>query len=118
MDDNKEKEEVTLVTDIDRSSPLKDSMISDSPFGEVKKPTKIERKEKNKDYEIEIQNVEFCENVMIVEWAANIGFGQYVIQRRSDGRLYADTEYMDIQDDKAFSEQLFKELVKCLIIEG
>lgn len=40
-----------------------------------------------------------------IEWTSDIGFGQYDIQIR-DGRLVADSECMDKDEDKAFLRKL------------
>lgn len=64
---------------------------------------------------------------MRIYWSSDIGFGTLDVAKRSgnDGDdfespeeliIAADTEYMDSQDDKAFTEKLMSLLVEKLIV--
>lgn len=53
-----------------------------------------------------------------VSWSAQgIGFGEYVLWWGDDGKLHADTEYMDKGEHKEFTEAILAALVKEIIID-
>ena len=58
-----------------------------------------------KDYKIEIRNVIFAKNAMIINWDANIGWGQLTIEKTDNG-YDIDTECLG--DD--FVKQCFQAL--------
>ena len=78
----------------------------------------------NKDYGLEINEVwiaknDLCPNGCIgIDWSGNIGFGQWVAELGDDGKLHANTECMDSNDDKLFTKQLLEALLKEIVIEG
>ena len=54
-----------------------------------------------------------------ISWCAKgIGFGEYVLAWEDDGKLHADTEYMDKGEHKEFTEAIMAALVKEIIIDG
>ena len=54
-----------------------------------------------------------------VYWSADgIGFGEYVLAWEDDGKLHADTECMDKEEHKEFTEAIMAALVKEIIIDG
>ena len=54
-----------------------------------------------------------------VYWSADgIGFGEYVLAWEDDGKLHADTECMDKEGHKEFTEAIMAALVKEIIIDG
>lgn len=52
-----------------------------------------------------------------VYWSGDIGFGEFVLAWGEDGRLHADTEYLDSEDDRSFTEAILRLLVKEIIID-
>lgn len=56
-----------------------------------------------KEYDISINYIDFCENVVIIGWSANIGFGQLTIYRSNEDndKFYFDTECLsdDFRDE-------------------
>ena len=74
----------------------------------------LDRKHKIDEIHLAVNNVEpfaseTCSGV-IIEWSADIGFGQYTLLRKKDSsgayQWIAETEHMDSEDDKAFGEAL------------
>lgn len=55
---------------------------------------------------------------MRVNWSSDFGFGQLDIYVGLDGVLKADTEYMDSEDDKEFTQAVLSKLLEKLIIVG
>lgn len=54
---------------------------------------------------------------LIFEWSSDIGFGQYEIyQAIGSSEWYAESEYMDINEDKEFTRELMKLFIKQLDI--
>lgn len=49
---------------------------------------------KNKDFKVSVDNVEFNEQAMIIEWSGDIGWGKCVLLKNADGKLDIDDEYM------------------------
>lgn len=69
--------------------------------------------------EIWIAKHEHCPNGVIgINWSApNCGFGQYTMVLGEDGKLHADTEHMDKNDDKRFTKLLLQLLIDKIDIE-
>ena len=64
------------------------------------------------DYKVKVDDVQIQDNVIIIQWSGNIGFGEYTIRKDiSSGKLTADSERMDSNEDKAFLELLLKDIV-------
>ena len=56
---------------------------------------------------------------VVIEWYSDIGFGEYTLYKRNGTEEWsADSELMDIDEDKAFIEELLKLLVERLNIRG
>ena len=54
---------------------------------------------------------------LIIEWSSDIGFGQYEIyQAVGSTEWYADSEYMDINEDKEFIRELMRLFIEKLDI--
>lgn len=53
-----------------------------------------------------------------VYWSGDIGFGEFCLYWEDDGKLHADTEYLDKDNDKRFTEAILKLLVKEIVIDG
>ena len=54
---------------------------------------------------------------LIIEWSSDIGFGQYEIyQAVGSTEWYADSEYMDINEDKEFIRELMRLFIEQLDI--
>lgn len=50
-----------------------------------------------------------------ISWSSDIGFGEYRIYRKTEeetGIWYGDSECMDMNDDKAFLEELMSLFIK------
>lgn len=52
-----------------------------------------------------------------VYWSGDAGFGEFVLTWGDDGKLHADTEHMDREEDKRFTEAILKLLVAQIIID-
>ncbi len=52
-----------------------------------------------------------------VYWSGDVGFGEYVLFWGEDGKLHADTEFMDRGEDKAFTAEILRLLVEQIIID-
>lgn len=52
-----------------------------------------------------------------VYWSGDVGFGEFVLTWRDDGKLHADTEHMDRGEDKRFTEAILKLLAAQIIID-
>ena len=64
------------------------------------------------DYKVRVDDVQIQDNVIIIQWSGNIGFGEYTIWKGiPSGKLSADSERMDSSEDKAFLELLLKDIV-------
>lgn len=54
-------------------------------------------------------------NGFTIYWSSNIGFGEYTIGKEpkdEDGKLYADSEYTDSNDDKEFISELMRLVIE------
>lgn len=69
---------------------------------------------KTEIYEIEV--VVIGDHILI-KWEANVGWGEYTLTRKGD-EWYADSEYMDKGDNKAFLTALLNRFVEDVIVEG
>lgn len=64
--------------------------------------------------DIEITNVSFEPFItefgsgFVIRWAGNIGFGEYTVYRREDGKWSVDSERMDDKSDHSFFDLLMK----------
>ena len=52
-----------------------------------------------------------------VYWSGDIGFGEFVLKWGDDGKLHANTEFLDHGDDKRFTEAILKLLVSEIVID-
>lgn len=52
-----------------------------------------------------------------VYWSSDIGFGEFVLKWGDDGKLHANTEFLDRGEDKRFTEAILKLLVSEIIID-
>ncbi len=52
-----------------------------------------------------------------IDWMANIGWGQYILTFGEDGKLHADTEFLDSNDDKRFTKAVLTALADEIIID-
>lgn len=50
-------------------------------------------------------------------WSGDVGFGEFVLAWGKDGKLHADTEHMDREEDKRFTEAILKLLTAHIIID-
>lgn len=65
-----------------------------------------ERKNNVNEINLDVRNIiTHSSGGIRIEWTSDIGFGQYDIQIR-DGRLVADSESMDKDEDKSFLRKL------------
>lgn len=53
-----------------------------------------------------------------VYWSGDIGWGEFVLVWGEDGKLHANTEYLDHDTDKRFTEAILKLLVNEIIIDA
>lgn len=72
---------------------------------------------------LEITSVEPFENNkwegLGINWDSDIGFGTYIIYKKpGESELYADSEHMDTNEDKAFLQELLRLLLEKIKIEG
>jgi len=51
-----------------------------------------------------------------ISWSANVGFGEYTLFVDKKGNIRGDTEFMDSNNDKKFTQLLFNELINKLNI--
>lgn len=51
-----------------------------------------------------------------INWSGDIGFGEYVLTWDNDGKLHADTEWLDSAEDKRFTESILRLLVSEIVI--
>jgi len=59
------------------------------------------------------------EKGIVIEWNADIGFGEYAfIKRESSGLWLVDSEGMDSDDDKAFGKKLLELWMEKTLIVG
>lgn len=64
-------------------------------------------------------NTKVCPNGGIgVSWVGDIGFGQFTLVWEDDGSLHADTECLDSDDDRLFTETILKLLAQRVVIDG
>lgn len=72
---------------------------------------------------LEITSVEPFENNswegLCISWDSDIGFGTYTIYKKpGESELYADSEHMDSNEDKAFLQELLRLFLEKIKIEG
>lgn len=60
--------------------------------------------------DLTVEGLESIEGGVRLLWSATIGFGTYDIFLQ-DGKIVADSETMDSNDDKEFLKQLFSSLL-------
>lgn len=54
-----------------------------------------------------------------IAWVSDIGFGLYTIYRKPDeSEWHGDSEYMDVDEDKAFLQELLRLFLEKIKIEG
>ncbi len=54
-----------------------------------------------------------------MSWSApNVGFGEWALYWGDDGKLHADTEYMDQDEHKEFTRAIMNALVEKIVIDG
>lgn len=77
------------------------------------------------NYQVEIHSVrpaslEACpKGGVLVSWSApNVGFGEWALYWGGDGKLHADTEYMDQGEDKEFTRAIMNALVDEIVIDS
>ena len=79
------------------------------------------RKHNVKEIHLRIDDIEGFTNDeytgCIISWSSDIGFGEYSLYRKvgdtdGDFKLYADSEYMDSNDDKEFISKLMRLVVE------
>ena len=80
----------------------------------------MSRKHNPKKIRLEITDVELFETTSsegaIIRWCSDIGFGEYTITRHDEsGNIYGYSECMDINEDKAFLEELLTKLKDTII---
>ena len=80
----------------------------------------MSRKHDPKKIHLEITYVELFTTTSnegaVIGWCSDIGFGEYTIRHDESGNIYGYSECMDINEDKAFLEELLTKL-KDIIIE-
>ena len=54
---------------------------------------------------------------MVIDWTSDIGWGQYALFWGEDGKLHAETECLDSEDDKKFTKAILEALVDEIIID-
>lgn len=68
-----------------------------------------------KDYKVSVNDIRPIESGFIIDWRANIGFGQLVVytERNKDIlTIKAQTECMCSNADKEFMKQIFASLIE------
>lgn len=55
---------------------------------------------------------------IVIKWDSDIGFGEYTIFKPVDSdQWYAESEYMDTNEDKSFIKELMKLFIEKINIE-
>lgn len=63
-------------------------------------------------------STEICPNGGIgVDWTARIGWGQWTLYWGEDGKLHADTECLDNNENKLFTKAILHALVDEIVID-
>lgn len=85
----------------------------------------ISRKHNVKEIHLRVDDIKGYSNEVFngvtIYWSSDIGFGEYTIGKEpkdDSGKIYADSECMDSNDDKEFISELMRLLVNKLIITG
>lgn len=65
---------------------------------------------------LQVNDIGFFKNGMVILWSSDIGFGEYTIVKEERGELIGLSECMDCQEDKAFIRKLLELLAEKLII--
>lgn len=52
-----------------------------------------------------------------VYWSSDIGFGEFVLLWGDDGKLHAETEFLDREDDRRFTAAVLNLLVSEITID-
>ena len=82
----------------------------------------VARKRDVKEINLEVTDIKFNEDAMIISWVSDIGWGEYWIGITEYGDLEADSECMDRGDDKSFLKELLSlasdNIVKKVLIAG
>lgn len=68
------------------------------------------------DINLSIYKIEPIKNGLCIYWDSSIGFGEYNIWVKEDGKVYGDSECMDSQDDKDFIRKLFELIAEQMTI--
>lgn len=66
---------------------------------------------------LQVNDVGFFKNGMVILWSSDIGFGEYTIVKKEEGELIGLSECMDCQEDKAFIKKLLELLAEKLNIK-
>ena len=79
------------------------------------------RKHNPKEINLEIKDIEIWENANYegfdISWISTIGFGKYRIYRKTGTDEWcADSETMDINEDKSFIKELMRLFIEKIII--
>ena len=78
----------------------------------------MEKKFKASEINLKIERVIPGVGGLLFEWSSDIGFGEYAIyQSKEDPNQWcADSEYMDINEDKEFTRELMRLFIEQLDI--
>ena len=81
---------------------------------------KMDKKFKASEIHLKIDKVIPCVGGLLIEWSSDIGFGEYAIYQCKDdpNQWCADSECMDINEDKEFTRELMKLFVEQLDIRN
>lgn len=68
---------------------------------------------------VEVEVIGICPATtgVVIQWAGNIGWGEYVIYGK-DGKILGDSECMDAGDDKEFLRLLLNDLADKVEVIG
>jgi len=53
-----------------------------------------------------------------VYWSGNIGFGEFILAWGEDGKLHVDTEYLDNEQDRRFTQTILSLIAEQVVIDG
>lgn len=80
----------------------------------------MDRKHDVNEIDLKVTNVQFGDGAIFIDWESNIGFGEYTIEYNPNWNsmpqlFFADSEYMDSNDDKSFLRLLLKKASEWII---
>lgn len=69
-------------------------------------------------HDLKITAIDGGKDFVVISWMGNIGWGTYTLQIHDDGKVTADSECMDKNENKAFLKEILEAIIAQTEIVG